>query len=63
MAVQSAPPQLATLGWAVKRAFLGLLMLIVMVALGAWLLWASIDPDEAAAGNGPERGGITAQQR
>jgi hypothetical protein len=33
----------------IKRAVVGLLFLIVMVTLGAWLMWASIDPDEASA--------------
>jgi hypothetical protein len=47
--VASPPPQLATLGWAVRRAALGLLILFVMVVLGAWLFYASIDVDEAAA--------------
>jgi len=47
------PPQLATLGWAVRRAALGLAILIVMVVLGAWLFYASIDVDEAAAGDAP----------
>jgi hypothetical protein len=28
----------------------GLVFLILMVTLGAWLLWASIDPDEASGG-------------
>jgi hypothetical protein len=31
-----------------RRAVVGLLFLILMVTLGAWLLWASIDPDEAS---------------
>jgi len=43
-------PQLATLGWAARRAALWLFMLFVMVGLTAWLLYASIDPEEAAAG-------------
>ena len=46
-----------------KRAAVGLLFLIVMVSLGAWLLWASIDPDEASAGWSPEAGEATAAQR
>ena len=54
-APQHRPPQLATLGWALRRAALGLLMLLVIVTLGAWLLWASIDPDDAAAADGPDR--------
>lgn len=48
---KSPPPQLATLGWAVRRAALGFAILIVMVVLGAWLFYASIDIDEAAAGD------------
>jgi hypothetical protein len=49
--VSSEPPQrqIATLGWALRRAALGFAMLFVIVSFGAWLLWASIDPDEAAA--------------
>lgn len=43
--------QVATLGWALRRAAWGLLLLTVAVTLGAWLLYASIDPDEAAAGS------------
>jgi len=30
------------------------LLLAAAVTLGAWLLYASIDPDEAAAGGSPE---------
>ncbi|MBX9590294.1 MAG: hypothetical protein K2X43_13385 [Hyphomonadaceae bacterium] len=40
---QRREPQLATLGWAIRRAALGLLILLVAVALGAWLFNASID--------------------
>ena len=47
-------PQIATLGWALRRAAWGLLLLAAAVTLGAWLLYASIDPDEAAAGGSPE---------
>lgn len=43
-------PQLATLGWALRRAALGLLILLVAVALGAWLFNASIEPEAATAG-------------
>jgi hypothetical protein len=32
-------------------------VLAVAVMLGAWLLYASIDPDEAAAGGSPESAG------
>ena len=38
-------PQLATLGWALRRAALGLLILLGAAGLGAWLLHASIEPD------------------
>lgn len=47
---QAHAPQLVTLGWALRRTALWLLMMIAMVVLGAWLFYASIDPDEAAAG-------------
>jgi hypothetical protein len=43
-------PQLATLGWALRRAALGLLILLVATMLGAWLFYASIEPDGATAG-------------
>jgi hypothetical protein len=59
----SQQPQVATLGWALRRAAIGLLMLIVVAMLGAWLLWASIDPDEASAADAPDSGEITAPQR
>ena len=49
-------PQLATLGWALRRAAFGLLLLSVMVVLGAWLFYAGIDPDEAVAGSAPQNG-------
>jgi len=39
-----------SVGWALRRTALWLLMLSVIVAVGAWLFYASIDPDEAAAG-------------
>ena len=51
---QRPVPQTATLGWALRRAAWGLLVLAVTVMLGAWLLYASIDPDEAAAGGATE---------
>ena len=44
------PPQLPSVGWALRRTALGLLILSAMVVLGAWLFYASIDPDEASAG-------------
>ncbi|HWE18350.1 MAG TPA: hypothetical protein VG758_14390 [Hyphomicrobiaceae bacterium] len=39
------PPQLMTLGWALRRAALGLLILLTVAGLSAWLLYASIEPD------------------
>ena len=36
-----------TLGWALRRTLLGLLILFVFVAAAASLLYASIEPDEA----------------
>ena len=42
--------QLVSLGWALRRTALWLGMLFAMVVVGAWLFYASIDPDEAAAG-------------
>ena len=47
---QPHAPQLVTLGWALRRTALWLAMMIAMVVVGAWLFYASIDPDEAAAG-------------
>jgi hypothetical protein len=44
------PPQLPSMRWALRRTALGLLILLTTVMLAAWLLYASIDPDEAAAG-------------
>lgn len=43
-------PQVATLGWALRRAALGLAILMIAVAIGAWLFNASIEPDGANAG-------------
>ena len=37
-------PQLATLGWALRRTAMGLLILMAAVTLGAWLFNASIEP-------------------
>jgi hypothetical protein len=55
-------PQLATLGWALRRAALGLLILLVMVVLAAWLFYSSIDPDEAAASVANQNGYAAPQQ-
>jgi len=35
-----------TLGWALRRTALALLILVVAIGGFAWLLYASIDPDE-----------------
>ena len=50
--IESGPeaPRLMTVGWALRRTALWLLMMIAMVVVGAWLFYAGIDPDEAAAG-------------
>jgi hypothetical protein len=50
---QSPPPQLPSVGWALRRTALWLLMLSAMVVVGVWLFYASIDPDEASAGPFP----------
>jgi len=42
------PPQLMTLGWALRRAALGLAILLTVAVLSAWLLYASIEPDSSA---------------
>ena len=42
-------PQLASLGWAMRRVVLWLTIMVVIVVLGAWLFYASIDLDEASA--------------
>jgi len=47
---QATAPQLVSLGWALRRTALWLAMMFAMVVVGAWLFYASIDPDEAAAG-------------
>jgi hypothetical protein len=39
-----------SVGWALRRTALWLVMMTVMVAVGVWLFYASIDPDEATAG-------------
>jgi hypothetical protein len=43
-------PQLATLGWALRRAALGLLIVLVATMLVAWLFYVSIEPDGATTG-------------
>ena len=39
-----------TLGWALRRTLLGIVILFVTIAAAACLLYASIDPDEESAG-------------
>jgi hypothetical protein len=51
IAAQSRPPQLATLGWALRRAALMFAMLSAMVVVLMWLFYAGIDPDDAVAGS------------
>jgi hypothetical protein len=48
-----------SLGWALRRTALWLAMMFAMVVVGAWLFYASIDPDEASAG--PVAPGETSQ--
>jgi hypothetical protein len=50
VSLETRQAQLATLGWAVRRAALGLLILLTVAGLSAWLLYASIDPDDASPG-------------
>ena len=52
------PPPLPSLGWALRRAGLLLLMIFAMVFVLGWLFYAGIDPDEASA-SGPS---ATAEQ-
>ena len=51
--------KLPTLGWALKRAAFGLILLVVLVSLGAWLFDSGIDPNEAAAA-GTSEGNVAA---
>jgi hypothetical protein len=46
-------PQRATLGWALRRAALGLVIILAVAGLSAWLLYASIEPEDSAPGPGP----------
>jgi hypothetical protein len=61
-AAAAAPPQLVTLGWTLRRAGLGLLILAAMIVLGAWLMYAGIEPDEASA-NSPDSATVQQPQR
>jgi hypothetical protein len=47
-AVHLQPVELKTLGWALRRAALGLTILLTAAVCGAWLLYASIEPDGTA---------------
>jgi hypothetical protein len=60
---QSEPPRIISLGWALRRAAFGLVLLLTLVMMGAWLLYASIDPDEATAAGSPAQSERAAQQR
>jgi hypothetical protein len=46
-------PQLVSLSWALRRVALLLALVGVMVVLGVWLFYASIDADEASAAGTP----------
>jgi hypothetical protein len=48
-----------SLGWALRRTALWLVMMVAMVVVGVWLFYVSIDPDEATAG--PVSSGETTQ--
>jgi hypothetical protein len=48
-----------SVGWALRRTALWLVMMFAMVVVGMWLFYASIDPDEATAG--PASSGETAR--
>jgi hypothetical protein len=48
-----------SVGWALRRTALWLVMMFAMVVVGMWLFYASIDPDEATAG--PASSGETTQ--
>jgi zona occludens toxin (predicted ATPase) len=49
-----------TLGWALRRAMLGLLILFVMFGGGAWLLYSTIEPDRADASETAESSRVPA---
>lgn len=50
---RSAPAHRATLGWAVRRALIGLVILTVVVSGAAWLLYAAIEAETASAQQAP----------
>ena len=41
--------ELRSAGWLLRRALIGIVALTIFVISGAWLLYASIDNDEASA--------------
>ena len=49
-------PQLATLGWALRRAALGMAILLIVTLASALLLYASLEPDGSTAGVGARSG-------
>ena len=63
-ALEDMPPQprLASLSWTLRRAALWLTLMIVMVVVGMWLFYASIEAEEpmpAAAAVPAAEGGAT----
>jgi hypothetical protein len=52
MRLQASP---VGLGWALKRAFIGVLILFVVISTAAWLLHSSIDPVLESEGAGATR--------
>ena len=56
------PPHLFTLGWTLRRAGLGILILAAMTVLGTWLMYEGIEPDQASA-NSPDQGAVDQPQR
>lgn len=40
------PPKAPTLGWALRRALIAILILFFSISSVAWLLHASIDPEQ-----------------
>ena len=47
------PLRTVTIGWALKRALMGICILFIVVWGAAWLLYASIDPSLEAATAAP----------
>ena len=54
--VPTQPVELKTLGWALRRAALGLAILLITAVFSAWLMYASIEPD-GSNGAGARSGG------